>query len=1079
MSSCVVLPLAERSEKYSRKSRKWIRQNEARQADFAAILSTVADLPAKPPLQIQPSRHFPAWLRESGISLAFTTYQTNRLFLVGTKEDGNLSVFERQFDRPMGLCGEPERLIMNTRWQLWELDNALPPGMSHEGADRLYVPRRAHTTGDIDMHDIAVDQYDRILFINTAYSCLATLSDHYSFKPLWQPPFISRVTPEDRCHLNGLAMDDGEAAYVTTVSRSDVTSGWRERRHQGGCLIDVRSGEIVTDGLSMPHSPRLYQGRLWVLNSGSGEFGYVEPASGRFEPVAFCPGFIRGLAFCGDYAIVGLSKPRREEAFSGLVLDDWLTEKDADARCGLWVIDLKGGVIAHWLELEGVVVELYDVQVLHGVKRPKALGFKTDEIQRLITIDAIEQPIFQALATKAVAPGAGGAPQPNPPVAAAPEAAAANDEYRAANQLLKDGRLEDAVQRYIAALLLDPRHVKALANLGTVYAGMERSEDAIACYRRALECDPGSVIAHRNLAAMLEWQGDAAGAIEHYQRAAAGDPDDAAVRNQLGMVLLNDGRIDAAKDAFDAAVRLAPGAPEGYNHLAAIARIEKDFDLALALNQRALELDPSFLVAHENIARLHEDQGRTTEAKQAYSHAREGRPDAVLELHAELLCPPIFAGVAEIDAYRTHAEEVIDAAQGRVMMAHERVQSSRCEPPFEWAYHGRDNLVLKQKYAALFRPSFRVEPLARRPSADGPWCLGFVVTPGHEGVFARCMGGILNQLDAARFEIVVAVTRARAETLRGDLRNPAIRYLNLPLRFDQTVATLRAAELDLLYLWEVGTDAVNYFLPFLRLAPVQVTGWGWPETSGAPELDAHLTSAALAPPGIEASFTEKLVRLPALTPCFPRVPVPERPHTPAHFGLPDDAHLYVCAQSLRKIHPDFDTIVGGILHRDPEGIAVFVADTHARLGELLQERWAKTLPDDIRDRVVLLPRLGHEEYFHLLARANVVLDPLYFGGAVTMYDTFGVGTPVVTLPSDQPRARHAAALCELAGVTEACIAATSEEYIERAVRLGCDAVLRSDVSRQIGASADKIFEQRAAVGHLAEFFVTAIRSAGR
>ena len=176
----------------------------------------------KPPLQIQPSRSFMSWLGEAGISLAFTTYQTNRLFLLGVKEDGKLSAFERQFDRPMGLWTSPERLYMNTRWQLWELANTLPPGASYEGADRLYVPRRAHTTGDLDVHDIAIDRHDRIVFVNTAHSCLATLSDRYSFEPLWQPPFISRLVPEDRCHLNGLALEDGEPAYVTTVSRSDA-----------------------------------------------------------------------------------------------------------------------------------------------------------------------------------------------------------------------------------------------------------------------------------------------------------------------------------------------------------------------------------------------------------------------------------------------------------------------------------------------------------------------------------------------------------------------------------------------------------------------------------------------------------------------------------------------------------------------------------------------------------------------------------------------------------------------------------------------------------------------------------------
>jgi uncharacterized protein (TIGR03032 family) len=353
-----------------------------------------------PPLEIRASRHFLSWLAEAGLSLAFTTYQTNRLFLVGLKSDTRLSVFERHFDRPMGLCATPERLWMSTRWQLWRLDDALPPGERHQGFDRLYVPRQAHTTGDLDVHDIAVAADGRVIFVNTAYSCLAMPSERYSFAPLWQPPFVSRLAPEDRCHLNGLALANGRPAFVTAVSRSDVAAGWRERRHEGGCLIDVASGEIVLGDLSMPHSPRLHGDRLWLLNSGTGELGWADCERGRFEPVAFCPGFLRGLAFAGDFAVVGLSKPRQDRTFTGLALDASLREKDAEARCGLWVIDTKSGVVAHWLELEGVVAELYDVQVLPGVRRPTALGFKSDEIRRLITIDTGARPVFQALVAR-------------------------------------------------------------------------------------------------------------------------------------------------------------------------------------------------------------------------------------------------------------------------------------------------------------------------------------------------------------------------------------------------------------------------------------------------------------------------------------------------------------------------------------------------------------------------------------------------------------------------------------------------------------------------------------------------------
>jgi len=335
-------------------------------------------------LEITGSPQLIDWLQSEDISLALTTYQSSRLFLVGVKPDGNLSGFERLFDRAMGLYATPERLYMSSRYQLWQFDNVLAAGELDKGYDKLYVPRVAYTTGDLDIHDLVVDKHQNIIFVNTLYNCLATLSERHSFKPLWQPPFISKLVAEDRCHLNGLAMVDGEARYVTAISQSDVIDGWRERRRDGGCVIDIKTNEIIVKGLSMPHSPRWYQGKLWLLNSGEGEFGYIE--NGKFKPLTFCPGYMRGLAFAGDFAIVALSKAR-EKTFTGLALDEKLAAKEVEARCGLMIIDLKTGEIAHWLRIEGVVTEFYDVQVLAGVQRAKALGFKTDEIQHLITVE--------------------------------------------------------------------------------------------------------------------------------------------------------------------------------------------------------------------------------------------------------------------------------------------------------------------------------------------------------------------------------------------------------------------------------------------------------------------------------------------------------------------------------------------------------------------------------------------------------------------------------------------------------------------------------------------------------------------
>lgn len=201
-----------------------------------------------------------------------------------------------------------------------------------------------------------------------------------------EAPFISKLAAEDRCHLNGLAMKDGMPAYVTATSRSDSVNGWRDRRAEGGCLVEVATNAIVTEKLSMPHSPRWFNGGLWVLNSGTGYIGTVDLQSGAFEPRAFCPGFLRGLAFHNGHAIVGLSLPR-DGTFSGLALDTELKKRDADPWCGVQVINLASGDIVEWIRLEGAVTELFDVAVIPGVRRPTATGFLNDEIHKLYTIE--------------------------------------------------------------------------------------------------------------------------------------------------------------------------------------------------------------------------------------------------------------------------------------------------------------------------------------------------------------------------------------------------------------------------------------------------------------------------------------------------------------------------------------------------------------------------------------------------------------------------------------------------------------------------------------------------------------------
>jgi uncharacterized protein (TIGR03032 family) len=342
------------------------------------------------------SQDFAHWLREHDVSLAFSTYRANRLIFVGRNEQDQLKLHERLFDRPMGLFvadpdpaqGGVHSLWMAGRSQLWRLDNLLSPGQHHEGADRLYVPAACFTTGEVNAHEIVLSPdaqgTNQPLFVNTAFSCLARLQPGCSFAPVWQPPFITQLSPDDRCHLNGLALVDGVPTWATACGSRDTPAGWRDHRGGGGVLLHIPSNRIAGTGLTMPHSPRWHLGKLWLLNSGTGELGWID--NERFVPVCFVPGFARGLAFVGGFAVVGLSKLRSPQ-FTGLPLEQQLNTMELPGGCcGLRVIDLQSGTVVHSLDLPDPIDELFDVVALPGARLPRALGLQGEDIHCLVKL---------------------------------------------------------------------------------------------------------------------------------------------------------------------------------------------------------------------------------------------------------------------------------------------------------------------------------------------------------------------------------------------------------------------------------------------------------------------------------------------------------------------------------------------------------------------------------------------------------------------------------------------------------------------------------------------------------------------
>ena len=238
--------------------------------------------------ELTTSRQFESWLAEHKIDLAFTTYQVGELFFIGIGPQGKLSIFNRTFERCMGLAYANGAVWLATLYQILKMVDVVDRQPVEGGYDSLFVPRVSYYTGDVDAHDLAITPEGKLLFANTLFSCICTVSETHSFKMLWKPPFIDRLAAEDRCHLNGLACHNGKISCATAVAESNVADGWRDHRANGGIVIDCQSNEIIARGLSMPHSPRIHNGNLLLLNSGTGHFGRLDSAKGKFEPLAFC-----------------------------------------------------------------------------------------------------------------------------------------------------------------------------------------------------------------------------------------------------------------------------------------------------------------------------------------------------------------------------------------------------------------------------------------------------------------------------------------------------------------------------------------------------------------------------------------------------------------------------------------------------------------------------------------------------------------------------------------------------------------------------------------------------------------------
>jgi uncharacterized protein (TIGR03032 family) len=318
------------------------------------------------------------------ISLLVSTYQADKVILIRHAQ-GTLNTHFRAFAKPMGLAGDAARLAIGGTNTVWYYRNMpavaqkLEPPATH---DACYLPRRIHVTGDIDIHELAWGGDGELWLVNTRFCCLCTLDAEHSFTPRWRPPFVTAFAPQDRCHLNGLAMVDGRPAYVTALGETDTSGGWRTHKVDGGVLMDVPHNTVVCRGLCMPHSPRWYGDKLWVLESGRGSLAVVDIEAGTWETVAQLPGYTRGLDFVGPLAFIGLSQVRESAVFSGIPL----VERLAERSCGIWVVHIETGQTVGFLRFEAGVQEIFAVHVLHGIRFPEVLEWDDTHIAHSYTL---------------------------------------------------------------------------------------------------------------------------------------------------------------------------------------------------------------------------------------------------------------------------------------------------------------------------------------------------------------------------------------------------------------------------------------------------------------------------------------------------------------------------------------------------------------------------------------------------------------------------------------------------------------------------------------------------------------------
>jgi protein O-GlcNAc transferase len=627
---------------------------------------------------------------------------------------------------------------------------------------------------------------------------------------------------------------------------------------------------------------------------------------------------------------------------------------------------------------------------------------------------------------------------------------------------LRSGRSADAEGVYRRAVERNPRDANLLLNLAQALKDQKKFDEAIDCYRRGLALDPQNAAAHYALARALHLCDRFEEAIVGYRKSLALGSKEPQALYHLGNALKSLKRLGEAIEAYLQTLERDPDFVPALYQLGNAYRQLFDLDSARRCYEKVLARKPGDLTVLLALGNVLKEQDDLFGAAAAYRKVlRQVKGESLWELWLATLCPIVFHSAVGIEQYRARLlARLQEFATKKIAVTADVIGRQGCPPPYHLQFHGSDNRPLKEAYARIFNGGLNEPGYDRWWLRAGKPRIGFVVTDGHEGVFLRYLRGVLEQMDRRDFEPVVICSAGGRQRLLVQVPADAFEIFVIPSGFEAIVERVREGRFAVLYHWEIGSDVTNYFLPFFRVAPIQCTGAGLPDTSGISEVDYFLTSATCEPSRAERAYSERLLVSPSLLTWQTRLHASERSRRAERAGGRAE-HVYLCPHKIEKFHPDFDGLLGDILRRDPQGTIVIPQDRHGFAARKLQHRLQLGLPH-VASRIRFVPYQTVEGYLGLIDSADVLLDPIHYGGGLTSFDALSLNKPIVTLPGNFLRGRFTSGFYRTMGVDD-CIAAGADDYVTRAVRLGTDADWRRHVTVRIRQTSDVLFESQPAV----------------